>query len=83
MMMFTTTFATLLLSASIILASPVQLIGARNVWVPKILDPNATTVWHIGGTYNVTWALDEKPANITNPNGTIYLSKAGRLDIST
>ena len=83
MMMFTTTFATLLLSASsIILASPVQL-GARDVWVPKILDPNATTVWHIGGTYNITWALDEKPANVTNSNGTIYLSKAGRLDIST
>ena len=82
-MMFTTTLAALLLSASsTIFAAPTQ-ITARDVWVPKILDPTAATVWHVGGTFNVTWALDEKPVNVSNPIGTVYLSKAGRLDIGT
>lgn len=65
-----------------VFAAPTQL-AARDVWVPEILDPTSATVWHVGGTYNVTWALDEKPVNVSNPIGTVYLSKAGRLDIGT
>jgi hypothetical protein len=80
-MKFTSAFATLLLSASTILAAPVEF-TPRDVWVPKILSPGATTVWQVGKTYNVTWSLDQKPENVTNPNGTVYLSKNGRLNIS-
>jgi hypothetical protein len=80
-MKFTSAFATLLLSASTILAAPVEF-TPRDVWVPKILSPGATTVWQVGKTYNVTWSLDQKPENVTNPNGTVYLSKNGRLNIT-
>ena len=27
----------------------------RDVYVPQILSPNASTVWVVGQTYNVTW----------------------------
>lgn len=80
-MKFMTTLTALVLSASAVLAAPIQL-AARDVWAPKILDPTDTTVWSVGQTYNVTWALDQKPEQVTNPVGTLYLSKAGRLDIS-
>jgi len=79
-MKFTTTLATLLFSAVSILAAPVQL-DARDVWVPKILSPDENSVWQVGETYTVEWALDRKPQSVTNPIGTIYLSKSGRLDI--
>lgn len=80
-MKFFTAFTALLLSAaSTVLAAPVQL-SARDVWVPKILSPDASTIWQAGGTYYVTWALDQKPQNVTNPKGTVYLSKDSILDI--
>jgi hypothetical protein len=79
-MKFTNTLAALIISASAILAAPVQL-DTRDVWVPKILDPTATTVWQVGGPFIVEWALDQEPASVTNPVGTVYLSKAGILDI--
>lgn len=72
--------ALLLFTAPTTIAAPVNL-DARDVWVPKILDPTETTVWKVGGSFFVKWALDMKPQSVTNPNGTIYLSKAGRLDI--
>ena len=80
-MKFTTAFATLLLSASTLIIAVLADIPGRGVWVPKILHPNGATVWHVGGTYKVTWALDKKPVTVTNPIGTVYLSKNGRLDI--
>lgn len=81
-MLFAKTLVALLFSASTVLATPVPL-AKRDVWVPSILDPNSTTEWHAGGTYNVTWALDKKPVNVSNPLGTIYLSKGGVINIST
>ena len=80
-MKFTTTLAVLLFSASSILAAPVDFV-TRDVWVPKILDPTQESVWHVGETYPVKWALDQKPTNVTNPIGTIFLSTNGRLNIS-
>ena len=81
-MKFMTSLTTLLFfAASTILALPVQF-TERDVWAPKINDPDATTVWRVGGTYFVEWDLDQKPAAVTNPNGTVYLSKNGTLDIS-
>ena len=79
-MKFTTALAAVLLSVSTILAAPVDA-TARDVWVPKILYPTEGTEWHVGETYDVTWSLDQKPASVTNPNGIVYLSKNGRLDI--
>ena len=80
-MKFTTTLAALLSASTIILAAPVGLV-ARDVWVPKILYPTEGTVWHVGETYSVTWALDQKPESVTNSIGTVYLSTNGLLDIS-
>lgn len=80
-MKFTNAFAALLLSASAVLAAPVHL-TARDVWVPKIFQPTATTIWQVGGTYDIEWDLSQKPVNVTNPVGTVYLSKNGTLDIS-
>jgi hypothetical protein len=79
-MKFTTTLAALLSASTIILAAPVEF-ATRDVWVPKILYPTDETVWHVGETYDLTWALDQKPESVTNPIGTVYLSKNGRLDI--
>ncbi|KAF9646286.1 hypothetical protein BDM02DRAFT_255343 [Thelephora ganbajun] len=79
-MKFTTTLAALLSASTIILAAPVNL-AARDVWAPKILYPTTNTVWHVGETHHVKWALDQKPVNVTNPIGTVFLSKNGRLDI--
>jgi len=81
-MKFTTTaLAALLLSASTtILAAPVKL-TTRDVWVPQILYPTAGTVWNVGETYDVKWALDSKPASVTNPIGKVYLSNNGLLNI--
>ena len=72
--------AALLFAVSTSLAVPVQPF-TRDVWVPKILDPTAATIWNVGGTYFVKWALDQKPESVTNPIGTVYLSKDGFLDI--
>ena len=80
-MKFTTTLAILFSASTTILAAPVRF-AARDVWVPKILEPTAETTWEVGKTYSVEWALDQEPASVTNPNGTIFLSKNGRLNIS-
>lgn len=79
-MKFMTALTAIIFSVTTILAAPVQLAG-RDVWVPKILTPNATTLWNVGQTYLVIWSLDQKPVNVTNPIGTVYLSKNGTLDI--
>ena len=43
------------------LLSLFALVGAfpvrRDVYVPQILSPNASTVWVVGQTYNVTWSV--------------------------
>ena len=80
-MKFMTAFAALLSVSTSILAAPVDL-TARDVWVPQIISPDAMAEWHIGETYQVTWSLEQKPVNVTNPVGTVYLAKDGRLNIS-
>ena len=80
-MKFTTALAALLLSVpASILAAPVNL-AARDVWVPKILYPTAKAVWHTGEPHHVRWAVDQEPAEVTNPIGTVYLSKDGLMDL--
>jgi len=64
---------------TMVAAAPVLVL--RDVWVPPIITPAASTVWKAGGTYEVTWDTSTKPAQVTNPKGQVVLSKAGRLDI--
>jgi len=80
-MKFTITLATLLFSASTVLAGPVD-VATRDVWVPKILEPTQKSVWHRGKTYHVKWDLNRKPKSVTNPIGMVLLAKHGRLNIS-
>ncbi|KAL0570142.1 hypothetical protein V5O48_011820 [Marasmius crinis-equi] len=47
-------------------ASPLQARKALDVWSPKILTPNANTVWVVGTTVNVTWDTTDAPVNISN-----------------
>ncbi|KAF7798830.1 hypothetical protein EIP86_010056 [Pleurotus ostreatoroseus] len=53
---------------------------ALDVWSPPITSPTAQSVWPVGSTQNVTWDISGKPAQVTNPNGTIYLAKNGVVD---
>ncbi|KAH9936235.1 uncharacterized protein B0H18DRAFT_1164086 [Fomitopsis serialis] len=63
-------FAVLIALAS---AIPVK----RDVWDPRIITPNAQTVWLTGQKYNVTWETDDAPVNITNSIGRVVLGKSG------
>lgn len=81
-MKISNTLVVLLSSVSIVLAAPGDL-TAMDVWAPKILDPTAATMWQVGGRYYVKWALDKKPVNVTNPVGTVYLSRNGTLYMGT
>lgn len=45
----------------------------RDVWVPQITCPDASTVWAAGGTYTVTWDTSSEPAQVTNSDGLVYL----------
>ncbi|KAI0087894.1 hypothetical protein BDY19DRAFT_229775 [Irpex rosettiformis] len=61
--------------SALVSASPIK----RDVFVPPITSPTAGTVWTIGSRQNVTWSLDNVPAQITNPKGVIVLAKDGLL----
>ncbi|KAF8556382.1 hypothetical protein OG21DRAFT_659969 [Imleria badia] len=58
---------------SLVFAVPIHSLVTRDVWVPPILSPNASTVWTVGGTYTVTWNTTSKPVNVTNSQGMVYL----------
>ncbi|KAK1228166.1 hypothetical protein PQX77_008799 [Marasmius sp. AFHP31] len=53
-----------------VIAAP--LVGAsstkRDVWSPRIISPDASTVWRTGGKYNVTWDTSNPPQRITPGN---------------
>lgn len=51
----------------------------RDVWVPKILVPNAETKWVLGTRYNVTWDTSDAPANITNSKGMVTFDIGGQI----
>ncbi|KAJ4478461.1 hypothetical protein J3R30DRAFT_3280593 [Lentinula aciculospora] len=55
-------------AASAVSASPVSNEARMilDVWAPKIISPNATTVWAEGQQYNVTWDTSDAPVNISN-----------------
>ncbi|KAH9841493.1 uncharacterized protein C8Q71DRAFT_853875 [Rhodofomes roseus] len=58
---------------ALVSAAPVR----RDVWDPRIITPNAETIWLTGQTYNVTWETDDAPVNITNKIGRVVLGKDG------
>ncbi|GJE98417.1 GPI anchored serine-threonine rich family protein [Phanerochaete sordida] len=45
-----------------------------DVWDPAITSPTAESVWHAGGTYNVTWETADAPASISE-GSRVVLSK--------
>ncbi|KAJ3980532.1 hypothetical protein F5890DRAFT_1540960 [Lentinula detonsa] len=45
----------------------------RDVWSPNITSPNSNTVWNVNDHADITWDTSGAPAQITNPNGTIFL----------
>ncbi|EPT05163.1 hypothetical protein FOMPIDRAFT_1021500 [Fomitopsis schrenkii] len=52
----------------------------RDVYVPQILTPDASTVWVVGQTYNVTWDTSDAPEHITNLYGRVVLATNGLED---
>ncbi|EEB92329.1 hypothetical protein MPER_09179 [Moniliophthora perniciosa FA553] len=46
-------------TVSSVTASPLQARKALDVWAPTILSPNASTVWVVGTTVNVTWRVSQ------------------------
>lgn len=75
---FTALFA--LFTFALALPVAVEDLDRRDVWAPAILYPHAGTVWKVGNHHNVTWDLSSKPAQITNPIGTIFLRVNGLTD---
>ncbi|KAG8213958.1 hypothetical protein J3R82DRAFT_10707 [Butyriboletus roseoflavus] len=55
------------------LVSALPVLSGRDVWVPQIITPNASTVWVAGSTYTVTWNISSEPSQVTNPQGKVYL----------
>ncbi|KAI0278295.1 hypothetical protein BGY98DRAFT_933881 [Russula aff. rugulosa BPL654] len=45
----------------------------RDVWAPKVTNPNAATVWTTGSKETVIWDTSNRPENVTNPVGTLLL----------
>ncbi|KAI0034021.1 hypothetical protein K488DRAFT_69425 [Vararia minispora EC-137] len=80
-MKFTTTITSLivvLVASMLSVAAPIDH-TKRDVWDPTIISPNASTVWTIGGTFNVTWQTDDAPVNISNGAAIFLRTDAGML----
>jgi len=60
--------ATLFCFFAAVQASPLSLVsrGALDVFTPKIVQPNHTTVWVTGEYVTVVWETDKAPENISN-----------------
>ncbi|KZP20286.1 hypothetical protein FIBSPDRAFT_789637 [Athelia psychrophila] len=65
-------FFALFSAFSLTSAAPLTL-EKRDVWDPKVTYPTKGTVWKSGSKYTVTWETSDEPAQVTNPNGQIYL----------
>jgi len=61
-----------LLGSFVVQAAP---LNKRDVYVPRILDPHAGTVWTSGQQATVTWDTSNPPKQITNRKGLIILRK--------
>ncbi|KAI5119392.1 hypothetical protein M0805_005935 [Coniferiporia weirii] len=45
----------------------------RDVWTPAITSPVEGDIWMAGDTVQVTWSIENPPAQVTNPNGMVVL----------
>jgi len=61
-----------LLGSFVVQAAP---LNKRDVYVPRILDPHAGTVWISDQQATVTWDTSNPPQQITNRKGLIILRK--------
>ncbi|KAK7034691.1 hypothetical protein VNI00_012098 [Paramarasmius palmivorus] len=60
-------FVTLVAFAAAVSASPALVKkAALDIWSPRIISPNAATVWTVGTTVNVTWDTSDAPKDISN-----------------
>ncbi|KAG7090298.1 hypothetical protein E1B28_011895 [Marasmius oreades] len=67
------------IAATAVNAAPA--VHSRNVldvWSPRIISPDATTVWVTGSIVNVTWDTSDAPVLISNGAG-ITLNKDDRI----
>ncbi|KAK0464408.1 uncharacterized protein EV420DRAFT_1637971 [Desarmillaria tabescens] len=74
----TTFFLTLFIVFNVVVSAP---LAARDVYSPPVKYPGSGTTWKVGSRHNVTWDASNPPASITNPEGVIFLSTNGRLDV--
>ncbi|KAL0060627.1 hypothetical protein AAF712_012570 [Marasmius tenuissimus] len=66
------------IAATVINASPVAKRATFDVWSPRIITPDADTVWAAGSTVTVTWDTSDAPGSISN-GAAITLNKADRI----
>jgi len=71
-MMFFFLLASVCALFSLVVALPFSPV-VRDVWVPTILCPDASSVWVVGCNYTVTWDTSSEPSQVTNPLGQVYL----------
>jgi len=48
-------------------------LSKKDVWAPPITKPAMGTVWRVGSTVTVSWDTSTRPAQVTNPVGTLLL----------
>jgi len=64
----------------VVQASPLNLVpkAAFDVWVPRIIKPDASTTWYIGKNATVVWDTSDAPESISN-RASIVLHNYGTL----
>ncbi|KAK0202495.1 hypothetical protein DFS33DRAFT_1340573 [Desarmillaria ectypa] len=67
-----------MLSALVASAFATPILIPRDVYVPPITSPDASTVWTVNTTQTVTWDVSDPPVSITNRLGSIRLRKDDR-----
>ncbi|KAL0574380.1 hypothetical protein V5O48_007581 [Marasmius crinis-equi] len=80
-MQFKTTAAILTaIAATVVNAKPIakRQITTFDVWAPKIISPDANTVWAAGSTVQVTWDTSDAPVLVSN-QAAISLNKNDRI----
>ncbi|KAF6747017.1 hypothetical protein DFP72DRAFT_1162515 [Ephemerocybe angulata] len=59
--------------SSIALLTAAVSAATNGVFVPQITAPVAEAIWKIGSTQTVTWDISNAPADVSNPEGEIFL----------
>ncbi|KAG7092967.1 hypothetical protein E1B28_009268 [Marasmius oreades] len=70
-----------IIAATAVAVNAAPAVKGRNVldvWSPRIISPDATTVWLSGSTVNVTWDTSDAPVLISNA-AAITLNKDDRI----